>query len=237
MIKRLIPLILCFLLIASCSTNATELLSFIDTTDSTANYFGAVVTAYNAEGTIFAYSDDNSLQSDAMWKRISDIEQKLNVKIELADNGGSSWSFVEYHKTRTAAGSLETDLIYRSNGNHLWYIGEAGCLLPITDFPDNIDLSDTDKYGTPGILEAAMFNGVPYAVQPTYWPGLQGIECFFVAYNTEEYAANGLTDLHEFYENKTWTWDTFKKHLDESANVVDPGELIFEAHGGTFPCI
>lgn len=232
MIKKILPLILCFIMVSSCSINSNTLLSFIDNNDTTANYYGAVVTAYNAEGSVFAYADDNSLQSDALWKRIHDIEKKLNVQIEMKDNGGSGWSFIEYHKTRTAAGSLETDLIYRSGGNHLWYIGEAGCLLPITDFPDYIDLSDTNKYGTPGVLEAAMFNGVPYAVQPTYWPGLQGIECFFVTYNTEEYEANGLTDLHEYYENETWTWDTFKKHLDMSAQVVEPGEIIFEAHGG-----
>ncbi len=232
MLKKIVPLLLCFLMLVACNNSAVTLLPFIDEGDSRADYFGEVIETFQSDdGSILVYPDNNSPQSDALWKRIHDVEEKLGVVIELSNDG--DYDFEEYFITTTASGSCDTDLIFRYGGNSLWFIAEAGVLHPITNFPDYIDLSDTEKYGTPGILEASMHNGIPYAVQPMYWPGLQGIECFFIAYNSDDFAANGLTDLHEYYENKTWTWDTFKNVLDTAATTISrEGDLIFEAHGG-----
>lgn len=229
MIKKIIPLFLCVLLLVACNAPTVELMSFIDQ-DTKLDYFGRVVEAFNSDGYVWAYPDNDTMQSDALKHKIAEVEEKLNVDIVMSYDGDSD--FTQYFTYSTLAGNCTTDLIYRHGGNSLWFIAEAGVLTPITDFPDIIDLSLTDKYGTPGVLEAAMFNGIPYAVQPVDWPGLQGFECFFIAFNTQEFAQNGLTSLHEYYENKTWTWDTFKKFLDIAEPVVGEGEYIFEAHGG-----
>ena len=130
----------------------------------------------------------------------------MEIVFEYTDKGDSD--FQSYYINMFAVGSGDLDLIYRSVGNDLWFLAEAKALYPITDFPEFIDLNDSDKYGTAGVLEAGMHNGIPYAVQLTYWPGLQGTECFYIAYNRDMFLSMGLTDLHEYYENQTWTWDT-----------------------------
>ena len=40
--------------------------------------------------------------------------------------------------------------------------------------------------------------------------------------------------LHEYYENKTWTWDTMKSVFDSAAPSLREGEVVLEAHGGYF---
>lgn len=228
MFKKIIALLLCSMLLVACNTSATELLAFIDPDASKIDYGGLVITTFNTEGDIWAYKDDNSPQADALWNRLRTIEKNLGVKFEMTyDN-----DILKLYAAQAAAGSLEVDLLYRSNGNNLFHLGESGVLLPITDFPQFIDLSQTDKYGMPGNLEAAMHDGIPYAVQPVQWPGLQGVECFVVAYNPGEFASNSLTPLHEYYENKTWTWDTMKSVFDKAAPGLGEGEVVFEAHGG-----
>ncbi|MBQ2881063.1 MAG: extracellular solute-binding protein, partial [Clostridia bacterium] len=229
MFKKLLAVLFCVVFLVSCSEPLT-LPEFIVNIGAGANYDGKVITIYNEEGSVFAYADDNSLQADAVWNRIADVEKKLNVKFEYSNKGSSD--FRTYYITTLAGGLGEIDLIYRASGNDLWFVAEAGGLHPITDFPEFIDLSDTDKYGTPGVLEACMHNGIPYAVQPTYWPGLQGVECFYVSYNRDMIAAMGLTDLHEYYENETWTWDTFKSVLDTAAPIIESPKVIFNASGG-----
>ena len=230
MLRKIIPLLLCCLMLVACNNSAVTLLPFIDVNDTKIDYDGEVITAFKQSNMIWAYSDNNSPQAEALWKRIHDVEEKLNVKIEMSTKGEDG--FRDYFMVNFAAGSAKVDLIYKSSGNDLWFLAEAGYLLPITDYPEYIDLSETDKYGEPGVLEAAMHNGIPYAVQPTYWPGLQGIECFFIAYNTDKFASNGISDLHEYYENRTWTWDTFKSVLTKVEPVVREDEYIFSSHGG-----
>ena len=229
MFKKIFVLALCGLMLVACNTSQVELLSFIDPDSDKLDYDGEVIQAFNTEDNIFAYKDDNTPQSEALWKRIADIEEKLNVEFEMVYDGEN---IIDLYTAQVAAGSLKTDLIYRSNGNNLWSLGKAGILLPITDFPQYIDLSDTDKYGMPGNLEAAMHNGIPYAVQPVQWPGLQGVECFVIAYNPDKFASNNLTGLHEYYENKTWTWDTMKNVFDTAAPSLGENDVLLEAHGG-----
>ena len=38
--------------------------------------------------------------------------------------------------------------------------------------------------------------------------------------------------MHEYYENKTWTWDTMKSFFDKAVPALGEGEVLFEAHGG-----
>lgn len=165
-----------------------------------------------------------------MRQRLSDIESELDVDIELTSKGEAD--FAEYYVASIGSGMKLVDIFYRGDYNSLWDLAVGGVLFPMTDFPDFIDLSDSYKYGTPGVLEAAMINGVPYAVQPSYWPGLQGVECCILTYNADRFQTLGLTPLHEYYENKEWTWDTFLKYCDFSSAVIskDEDEKIFCAN-------
>ena len=191
------------------------------------------IVIYTEEGEngpcLLEYEDDQSIQADAMRNRLSDIENNLDVNLELSSKGAAV--FDSFYITAIGSGLKPVDIFYRGGDNSLWDLADAGVLMPITNFPDYIDLNDQDKYGTPGVLEAAMINGVPYAVQPTYWPGLQGVECFFLTYNADKFQTLGLTPLHEYYENETWTWDTFKSFCDIAAPLIssENSEYVFSA--------
>lgn len=222
--KKLIPFLLALILLVSCSSEAVSLMDFIGE-DSGVSYDGRTFTVHCDEDYVIAYADDQSLQAEAMHKRIADIEKKFDIDIVLSHTGYDD--FETYFINNIASGLKTVDLFYRGGNNSLWKLANAKVLLPMTSFGDYIDLNDSDKYGAPGILEAAMINGVPYAVQPTYWPGLQGVECFVTAYNRDMLIGMGLTDLHEYYENKTWTWDTFKSVLDAASPLIPEGDILF----------
>ena len=234
MLKKIIPIILCCIMIVACSSEPATLLDFIGE-DSNVKYDGRTIIIYSDEGeaeegiNLLAYPNDQTLQADAMRNRIAYIESELDVDIELSSKGHTD--FDQYYMTAIGSGLKPVDIFFRGNDNSLWELADAGVLLPMTDFPYYIDLSDEDKYGTPGVLEAAMIDGVPYAVQPTYWPGLQGVECCLITYNVEKFQSLGLTPLHEYYENGTWTWDTFISYCDTAEPLVseENEEYIFSS--------
>lgn len=178
------------------------------------------------EKLFIAYDNNSSPQTEALKKRVSDIEQKYDIQVTLKNDVDIG----EGLYTRVMAGTLRSDLIFTGTGNQMWYTAKSGALTPMTDFPDIIDLSDSDKYGEPGILEAAMHNGIPYCVQPTYWPGFQSIEYFFIAYNQDMMKACGLTDLHEYYEAKNWTWDTYQSFMKSAYDAVDSETKLLTGH-------
>lgn len=234
MIKRIFTLLICVLLLVSCSSvsNVSSLPNFINDSFSV-SYNGMDVVMYTEEGSngpmLLEYEDNQSIQADAVRNRLSYIEKILDVNLELSTKGAAD--FDEYYITAIGSGLKPVDIFYRGGDNSLWDLADAGVLIPITNFPDYIDLNDEDKYGTPGVLEAAMINGVPYAVQPTYWPGLQGVECFFLTYNADKFQSLGLTPLHEYFENETWTWDTFKSFCDLAIPLLssENSEYVFSA--------
>lgn len=233
MFKKISVILLCGLMLVACGAETVTLLDFIGEEEGV-SYDGRTLTFYSNEGEngplLLAYEDNNSIQSDAMKNRIKDIETRLNLNVEFTSTGHSDFS--DYYIAAIGSNVNTVDLFFQGVANSLWDLGAAGVLYPMTDFPDYIDLSDFYKYGTPGILEAGMINGVPYAVQPTYWPGYQGVQCFTLVYNADWFGTLNLTPLHEYYENKTWTWDTFLAFCDTAIPLVsvEEDEAVFSAN-------
>lgn len=222
MFKRILALCASLLLLTSCSGNAVSLMEFMDRDTGKPDYDGVTITFdYEMEEKILCYTDDNSPQADAVRRRLADIEENLNVTFAHVDKVS-----VEI----LLSGYCPADIIYRSGGSSLVDFAYGLFLEPMTSFPEYIDLDDTDKYGTAGATEAALYKGVPYGIQPTLWPGMQGLECFFVAYNKDMLLTLGLTDLHEYYENETWTWDTFLNLLTAADPIVSENVQTFHAH-------
>lgn len=226
-------LLFLMLFLVSCSDSGSFDYAFIQEEGLYPDYNGMTIEIFQGEDTettILVYSDDNTLQSEALNNRIKDIQNNYNVKIERTDEDNDN--FPDSYIRAILADSCDIDIIYRSSGNNMWDIAKSGVLHSMLDFSDIIDLSDTDKYGAPGVLEASMFNGIPYAVQPAYWPGFQSIECFFVAYNIDMLSSMGIDDLHEYYENGTWTWDSFKTTLDSAYNNISSDDRLLTGHAG-----
>ncbi|MBQ2881065.1 MAG: extracellular solute-binding protein [Clostridia bacterium] len=234
MLKKLAVLLLLIVLLASCAQEQVELPDFLgNSNDFVVKYNGHILKLYqdyDEEEYVIVYKDENSPQSDALLNRIKEIENKYDLVIERTDKGSDDT--IDYYIKAIAGDSCEAELLFRDNGKSTWFWADAGVCIPFTEFPDIIDLSDHDKYGSPGVLEAAMVDGKPITVQPGYWPGFQGVECFYLAYNKDKISSLGLTDLHEYYENETWTWDTMLELFDDAESILFEDDVLFTAHAG-----
>lgn len=235
MLKRIIPFVLAIILLTACTSESVTLIDFLGNEDDfVVTYGGHVLKLYqdnDPKDVVIVFADNNSPQSDALLDRIKHIENKYDLVIERTNKGSDD--FIEFYIRAIGSDATDVELMFRDNGKSTWFLAEAGVCIPFTEFPDIIDLSDTDKYGTPGVLEAAMINGKPVTVQPGYWPGYQSGECFYMAYNKDEAASLALTDLHEYYENETWTWDQLLKYFDDAnVGITKEDYRLFTAHSG-----
>ena len=223
--KRLLALVAMLIYavatLTACGGDPVELLAFIDDSATEIDYEGYQFTYY-FDGTDAEYDEDesilgydrNTLQGEAMLKRIADIKEQINV--EIVFNCSHTYST---YQTAAMSGNSKADAIQYSYMNAMQVLAQSGFLYPVTDFPDYIDLSDTDKYGAANVLEPAMINSVPYAVLPCFWLGSQPLENHILCYNKDLVLGNGITDFHEFWEAENWTWETFENEFLAKAKV------------------
>ncbi len=223
-LKKLTLALLSILMLTACSGETVELLSFIDESSSI-DYEGYQCYFHAQKGSdvethILDY-DRTTLQGEALSKRIDDIKNEINVEIIIEKN------YDEYtYQIAAMSGLVKADIIFIRYMNAMQMLASGGFLYPITEFPDHIDLKDTEKYGGANVLEPAMIDSIPYAVQPLYWPGYQTTENMVLVNNTDMLSMNGITNFHEFYENKTWTWDTFENELLKKFNVRNSNGIV-----------
>ncbi len=215
--------------LAACGGGETvTLLEFIDSSDNKVdyggykfNYYSGGGSSYDSTKNILGY-DKNTQQGEAMLQRIADIKEEINV--EFVFNHAYDHST---YQTAALSGTVNADAFSYDYMNAMQMLANAGFLYPITDFSDYIDLSDTDKYGAANVLEAGMVNSVPYAVLPCFWPGYQPLDSYVLVYNKNLTLPNGITDFHEFWENETWTWDTYETEFLAKAKVQNSNGYIY----------
>lgn len=155
---------------------------------------------------------ENTPQYDAYLNRLNETEAKFNCTINrIKDLGDVS--------VKLMAGAHSADILISSMCSKDFYA--------ITDFSSLIDISDA-KYGGLDCLENAMIDGVPYGVIPIMWPGFAPSSSGLMAYNRDLFKENNITDLHEYYENGIWTWDTYQAEFIDPINIQDKnGEIIY----------
>ncbi len=230
--KKAISIILLSALVltifTSCTSSGITLLDFIDPEGSTVNMYGKTVTISSESD----YKDSlfeqkaNTEMYDAIIDRLNNIEQKYNCNIEHVEHAGNP-TVIKNMMSLAATGDSEIDVLYGHGYNKLGKLAYAGILYPLTDLQDYIDYTNSEKFGSAGLLEAAMINGVPYAVQPVQWVGFANSFAFHLVWNTEKFIQFGLPNLHEYYENKTWTFENFENLFKSySAVAADDVDLI-----------
>ncbi|MBE6892253.1 MAG: hypothetical protein E7481_09575 [Ruminococcaceae bacterium] len=226
--KRLFAILLlaAMMLVTACGQPA-ELLPFV-TGDGEIDLKGVEINWQWIGGTrttpTYTYGTP---QYDALLDRINDIEEEFGctlgarlptdgLDIDLGedktiyDHLPDAPGDFETLELQLMAGTYKYDLVFQNGTSERF---KAGYYVPMTDLTDYIDWTDSEKYGSRNLLEAAMYDGVPYQVYPMNWPGFDGVEMCVAAYNKDLYRQYQLTDPHEFYENGTWTYETFENEL------------------------
>ncbi len=213
----------------SCTSGSgTTLLSFIDPDGGSFDLSGKTVTISSeseVKDSLFEQTANTSMY-DAIIKRLNDISKKYNCQIDHVTHEGSP-TVIQNMMSLAATGDSEIDIIYGHGHNKLGKLAYADILYPLTDVQGYLDYTNSEKFGSAGLLEAAMIKGVPYAVQPVQWVGFSNGFAFHIVWNTEKFTQFGLPNLHEYYENKTWTFENFEKLFDSySQNADDEIDLI-----------
>lgn len=227
-ITRIVSFILSMLLLISVISacgSATTLMPFIAEDADKLNLDGYVFSFMQTDGNyenVFGYKATTVL-SDAVLKRMSDIEQELNCKIEVGKNAyGADILLSKY-----MGGNLGFEAMYSTNNNQA-LIDAASChiLLPIEEYGDYIDYLNTEKYGDVNIAEINSYQGSIYGVTPIQWVHNEPVCIGLVVFNMGLVEQYGKTAPRELYENEKWTWDSFE-HIVADYCVLDGENKIY----------
>jgi ABC-type glycerol-3-phosphate transport system substrate-binding protein len=226
LIKRLASLFILSLIILSAgcgSQNGNETENTDDTqeqTEETLDFGGYKCNIYQSAGaggtniveSPFFYKEDTFF-SDQILSRIDTIQNDYNCAISFEYLPGMVNPKVAQE---AATGSSGAEILITMAGTDPVTMAYAGLLYPLNEVSSIIDYENSDKFGSAGELECAMYNGIPYSVTAALLPekqnyGAQPIGVFNGSI-LKDYA---LTDPREYIEQKKWTWDTFEKCLQD----------------------
>ena len=200
----------------SCAEPAT-LMDFIPQSYDSLNLNGIKISwAWSKGGEEHAYYEWGTPQYDFLIEKIDSIENELNCEIEaIIDEDKVN---MEAIKIKMMSGTPSHDIITAGGTSDL---AVGGLIYSLTDLSDYIDLKNTIKFGPLTAQEAYMYNGEVYGVIPAQWPGFEPMGGYVIAYNRDLFKENGLTDPHEYYENETWTYNTFENEFIGKSNIQD----------------
>ena len=204
------------MLTVSCAEPST-LMEFMPQSSDKANFEGTTISWVWAKGSSAqGYYELGTPQYDILMDRVDAIEKELNVNIEpIIDEDKVNMGAISI---KMSAGTPSHDLITAGGVSDY---AKGGLVYSLSDLSDYIDLNNRTKFGSKTSQEGYMHNGKVYAISPIQWPGFEPMGGYVIAYNRDMFNANGLTDLHEYYENGTWTYDTFEKEFFAKTNIQD----------------
>ncbi len=224
MTKRILALfaLVAMIFTTSCAEPAT-LLEFLPA-ETGVDFDGRVVDFAWCKGAPeHPYYIEDTLQYDAFFKRVNDVNEKLNCEINVmldAERGPITVAM--------QSGSESVDILLCEGIDDYM---DAKMIYSISDLSEFIDLSNEKKYGTPNFLESMMLNGVVYGVTPVQWPGFESTGGYLTVYNRDLFQEYQIPDFREYYENEIWTWDTFKyEYMDKYDLQNSDGSTLYLLH-------
>ncbi len=219
---------------SACSGGETpELLSFLSEDDNSINLWGDTVVflqEHDLDESLYEQAF-NTRMYDELLERFDEIEKKYNC-VAVIKNAGPDDDYITKVQNAIVTGDKIGDVMYCHGVNKMSLFASAGYLYPLTELKDYIDYENSEKFGTAGLLESAMWKGIPYAVQPVQWIGFNNSFCYVIAYNPQLFTAYGLTDLHEFYETETWTWENYENLFNQFDNGGKENLYLMAANQG-----
>ncbi len=211
MVKRILALLACLALVftAGCA-EAPQLLEFMPESTDERNLDGSEIKLLWTSYVSAADYAIDTPQYDAYMKRLANTEKEFNCKIitgEVLEDVNLSLDVM--------AGAYCVDIVL---GGPIDLV-ESNMMYPLNGFDGLLDPYE-EKFGGLRYLEMGMVKGTPYLVTPTMWPGFEP-KGFVLAYNRTMFNEYGLTDLHEYYENESWTYNTFENEFIAKTYVQD----------------
>lgn len=169
-------------------------------------YWGFAKSGSDEEN-VFGYIPGTAL-ADAAYERMIEIQNNFNctINMEYGDFGTVNSNMQAY----VMSGSPHYD-ITTNEGYVLVNSVRAGYLTGLSSL---IDVSNTDKWGTPGMLQSMLWKDDLYGVVPYAWPELMYNSVSYpIVVNEDLVSQYGHEDPREFVENGTWNWDKFEEVL------------------------
>jgi len=168
-------------------------------------------------GTVFA---------DMALERQKQVEEDLNCTI-VVDNDSSSYVIGEKLNASLASGSHLYDLATCDSSILRTLVRGSGYFIGLSSL---LDVQNTEKWGTPSMLQMMLWEDDLYGVVPFAWPELlYSTTGHLFTVNENLVAQLGQTDPREYVENLTWTWDKLEEVL-EAFTYQDAGKTIYGIH-------
>lgn len=166
--------------------------------------------------------------ADLLLARIKDVEKGLNCKITV-DNNHTIMDTMRYG---VVTGQKTYDVI---TGNSYFMVNDvrAGYYQGLSTL---LDLSDTEKWGTPGMLQSVTWENDTFGVVPFAWPDLTYLSGGYVIVVNESIVSKlSQPDPRDYVENNAWTWDQFEDCLTAYTHE-DSGKKVYgiKIHESTF---
>jgi len=226
-----LALLIAFVFIAaSCSQTDVEEKFDVSLFDENAtpdlNGFDCLIRQEYGDESVICFKRDTVI-ADAILKRISDINTEFNCNVHTETGNGN---YLRDYITRLYAGDYVGEIAVATTP---MYIASAGILYPLDGLLDYIDYYDSSKYGSAGLLELGMVDGVPYVVTPMSWAGMQMTYTYNIfAVNEMLVKKYNLNDPRDYVENGEWTFDTFYNVLPDYN--IDDGDFQATAMNATW---
>ncbi|MBO5036951.1 MAG: extracellular solute-binding protein [Clostridia bacterium] len=206
---RLISLLLVVLFVlCSCQSSAPEIVPEYDSRVEAADLDGFKVTwGHCYTDTIYGFIDGTA-HSDMALERERTIEDTMNCTIEVEYSGDTVYSTL---RASVMSGQPYYDLVTAGTFGLVNDV-RAGYLTGLSSL---LDVENTDKWGTPNMLNSTIWKDDVYAVVPYAWPEVMYYSSFGypISVNEDLIARLGVTDPREYVESLTWTWDKFEECL------------------------
>ena len=218
--SRIVSLFLSVLFIlCGCTSVAPEIVPEYKTTVSSSVDLDGYVAKWGFAsdgGTVFGFIEGSALADEAL-ARVSAIQDSINCVIEMEYN--SAGTINSNMQASVMSGSQLYELTTNATATILGSI-RAGYFTGLSGL---LDVKNTDKWGTPNMLQSAIYKDDVYGVVPYAWPELLYTTYGSpIAVNEDLILKYGHEDPREYVETGTWTWDKFEECL--LAYTVKDGE-------------
>ena len=175
-------------------------------------------TAYGND-TVLGYEIGTEF-ADLAKEAINRTEKELNCEIEIVYGG---YGFADLIAS-TYAGTFLCDILCGSTNSATGAI-KAGMVTGMKSLGGIIDYNDSEKWGNRKQLFALCYEDDVYGVYPVSWPLLtQSSFGYPLVVNEDVVSQLAQTDPREYVETNTWTWEQFRKCI-EDYTVIESGEV------------